>query len=230
MCLQFYAPRKDMIKDEWIVNSFTSNPDGAGIAWRQDGILHFKKGLMTLAEVRRAINLIPDDSPVLAHFRFATAGGVSREMTHPFTPSDTLTGSGEAVFMQNGVVSGSIIQNVLDLWDEGTPEQKKEIRQRFYNNTVSDTWAIFQPLWQMPREIACDILNQLTKMNWSRWIIWYPDEETPRLIAKDNVESDGCSFSNSAALRDSFDYRAYLGSYSKKKSKKVASLFGDDDF
>lgn len=78
------------------------NPHGAGIAWRQGGKIHFKKGL-DAQEVHRISLKV--QLPYVIHFRIATAGGMSPEMCHPFpiggsVRMDGSTGSG--VLFHNG--------------------------------------------------------------------------------------------------------------------------------
>lgn len=64
---------------------FGSNPEGAGVAWREaiDGVPHvrWKKGL-DLEQAQKLIAEVP--IPFIAHFRIASVGGPSRQLCHPF--------------------------------------------------------------------------------------------------------------------------------------------------
>lgn len=56
------------------------NGHGGGIAWRENGLVRWKKGL-------KAIEMLEFEAkgpPWLIHFRIATVGGIRPELTHPF--------------------------------------------------------------------------------------------------------------------------------------------------
>ena len=67
-----------------ISNCFTNNNDGAGFAYiTPDRKVHVEKGFMTEEAFIEAYNTIPV-YPHVVHFRIATSGDVSPEMTHPY--------------------------------------------------------------------------------------------------------------------------------------------------
>lgn len=82
-------PSNDSIKLMWETNS-----DGAGFMYALNGKVFIEKGFMKLTDLTRAIiNLEKfalksgtsvNDIPVILHFRIATHGGTSAELTHPF--------------------------------------------------------------------------------------------------------------------------------------------------
>jgi hypothetical protein len=80
VCVIFIAdkvrPTPDMVEKAW-----DRNPKGAGIAWRQDGEVLWRKGL-DLDEVAALIAKVP--MPFISHFRVDTCGGDGPNMTHPF--------------------------------------------------------------------------------------------------------------------------------------------------
>lgn len=90
-----------MVKAGW-----EANDHGGGIAWREEGDdqhVYFSKGL-TLEEM--IIHCAEKPLPYIAHFRIASCGGRSPELTHPFpiTPevSLDLEGRAPAVLFHNG--------------------------------------------------------------------------------------------------------------------------------
>lgn len=108
MCIIAAAKSRKLTKDE-IKNCFTSNPNGAGIAWSEGGKNHFQKGFMTIEKFQEFYNHF-DILPHVAHFRIATSGGVSQELTHPFLISlDSplpLAGSGaQPLLFHNGIIT-----------------------------------------------------------------------------------------------------------------------------
>lgn len=95
-------PTSDLLKKAELIN-----PDGGGVAWVEDYKVLFKKGI-TATEIEDLRDRI-GKSPCLAHFRIATAGGVSKELCHPFpmdvgAPLHLEGASKNGVFMHNGHV------------------------------------------------------------------------------------------------------------------------------
>lgn len=99
--------------DQEVENCYRSNPDGAGMAWAENDRVSVRKGFMTLD----AFNLAyadfqlshPEFIPHVVHFRVATSGGSSPEMTHPYkmTPDSELLVSEDtdaSVLFHNGVI------------------------------------------------------------------------------------------------------------------------------
>ncbi|RYD61715.1 MAG: hypothetical protein EOP83_16370 [Verrucomicrobiaceae bacterium] len=80
-----------------------ANPHGAGVAWREDGEVRWSKGL----DVDELENLIADLSgEIVIHFRWASVGGVTPKLCHPFPitacATTRLSGHARAVLFHNG--------------------------------------------------------------------------------------------------------------------------------
>lgn len=65
-----------------------SNPDGAGLMYPKDGMVHGVKGLMTFDDFLAAYAEVPDDAPLCLHFRIGTSGGMDGRVTHPYPITD----------------------------------------------------------------------------------------------------------------------------------------------
>jgi predicted glutamine amidotransferase len=80
------------------------NTDGAGVAWREENYVTWKKGL-NAKEVYELIQKL--NYPYIVHFRLATCGGKSPHLCHPFPVekdvSLDLEGKTKAVLFHNGV-------------------------------------------------------------------------------------------------------------------------------
>lgn len=81
-----------------------SNPDGAGIAWIQSNLVHWRKGLKG-KEIIKIAKSTP--LPFAIHFRLGTVGEKIPSLCHPFsvseTPSLSLEGKTRGkVLMHNG--------------------------------------------------------------------------------------------------------------------------------
>jgi len=82
------------------------NPDGSGLAWVQDGEVHYLKGLSP-AGIADSLSTL--SGPVIVHFRIATVGGKRAELCHPFPiaprPAAKRYGRARSVLFHNGTWS-----------------------------------------------------------------------------------------------------------------------------
>lgn len=82
MCVILYVNRTRPT-DEMVQRAFDHNRDGAGVAWRHRGRVHWKKGITDPEEVKELCRKLP--LPFVAHFRIASVGPAKPELTHPFS-------------------------------------------------------------------------------------------------------------------------------------------------
>jgi len=90
--------------DRMIEKAWNANSHGGGIAWRKDGLVHWRKGL-DYATLKEFIKTLP--FPYVAHFRTESVGGIRPDLTHPFPIDESgmnaLNGkTGGAVLFHNG--------------------------------------------------------------------------------------------------------------------------------
>mgnify|MGYP000941694876 CR=1 FL=1 len=108
MCIICICDKRKLTDDE-IYNCWTSNHDGAGIAWAENGKVKYKKGFLELEDFTKFyknVNVLPH----VVHFRTGTSGGNGPEMTHPFIVDDKgsldLEYEGDkSVLFHNGVIT-----------------------------------------------------------------------------------------------------------------------------
>ena len=104
MCVIIIKPEGCTIGEEVLRDAWMANPHGMGFAvWEGDRWI-VKKGFMKLAGALKAIQ--PHDvseKRLVVHFRFATHGGRSPELTHPFDIQ--LSDNTKAYLFHNGVLS-----------------------------------------------------------------------------------------------------------------------------
>lgn len=91
-------------------NMEDSNPDGAGVSWRDGNAIRFKRGL-TAQEIFDLQEEGEVTYPYFVHFRWATYGDKVGALTHPFPLGmralfGELDGTTDAVLMHNGSWSG----------------------------------------------------------------------------------------------------------------------------
>lgn len=80
MCILAVADKRRP-KDEELEKMHKANGHGGGIAWREGGYVKWEKGL-TLDEMKVLCANAP--LPFVFHFRIASCGGQTKELTHPF--------------------------------------------------------------------------------------------------------------------------------------------------
>ena len=83
------------------------NSDGGGIAWVDETVVQYRKGL-TAVQMHEELLALPVKTRWVAHFRFATVGEPSDGLCHPFpiqkdTPLD-IEGKSSQVLFHNGTV------------------------------------------------------------------------------------------------------------------------------
>lgn len=105
------------------------NPHGAGVAWEQDGAIHFLKGL-TAKEIYDLQEAGVMSYPYLMHYRWATHGDRVPELTHPFPlgPRALLgetSGSADRVLIHNGTWSyyDGIVERFMNDGNYELPEE-----------------------------------------------------------------------------------------------------------
>lgn len=90
MCIIIGKPTHEALPEYGtLANCFENNPHGAGFMYRNKGIIHIRKGFMSLPELLDAIDeeKISEKHEVIYHFRIATAGSIKPANCHPFPSS-----------------------------------------------------------------------------------------------------------------------------------------------
>lgn len=83
------------------------NPHGFGYAWTDDKVVHWKKGFEAKQFEDKIQDFLDKPFPKAIHFRLATHGGISAELSHPFPIKRgnplALEGEAKSVLFHNGV-------------------------------------------------------------------------------------------------------------------------------
>ena len=72
---------KERPTDDMVERMFDANNSGAGVAWRENGAVRWKKGL-DVDEIKELCRTVP--IPFVAHFRIPSCGGAHDTLCHPF--------------------------------------------------------------------------------------------------------------------------------------------------
>lgn len=115
MCVIIRKPEGVTIGKKTVEDAFLANPDGAGLAFFENGKTRIEKGYFKLEDYWRDINTLQQSKiELILHMRIATAGIVDDFQTHPFRVSETfgeckqkLSGTTKRpVVFHNGIISG----------------------------------------------------------------------------------------------------------------------------
>jgi hypothetical protein len=95
---------ESVVPVEHIRSAFTNNSDGFGIMTARDGRIVVSRGLYGINQIEA---LFADHAgvPFVAHYRFATSGGVSVANTHPFKILDKDEDGMDLYMVHNGVIT-----------------------------------------------------------------------------------------------------------------------------
>ena len=99
MCVILVADT-ERIPEDTLNKAARLNGEGNGVAWREDGCVHWAKGI-SLPEVHKFAKRLP--LPYIVHFRIATIGEKIPAMCHPF-PVDA-----QASVATTGKTQGSVL-------------------------------------------------------------------------------------------------------------------------
>ena len=107
MCVIIVCPPKVRPGLDALMSCASSNPHGAGVAWRASGSVRWAKNLGPV-EVNKLVRKLKGE--IVIHFRFASVGGVSPQLCHPFPVSRAaqtdLVGKAPRVLFHNGTWIG----------------------------------------------------------------------------------------------------------------------------
>jgi hypothetical protein len=187
-----------------------ANPHGGGIAWRERGLVHYRK-TDDPAEMRRLASQARGE--VVIHFRIASVGGVSPHLRHPFlvTGRSGLSheGTARAVLFQNGTWHG---------WVEAVERAVRAGHKR-PAGPMSDARAA---AW-LTHVHGPDFLRDLTP---SRWVLFTADTTIAHGQWR---ERGGIRFSNLHWCREDSDIPPHLVARSSAPQRmQTVDLWGGE--
>lgn len=180
MCLIIaQRPGTDRLPMDYFDNAWSSNHDGAGLMFIENGQLMLQKGIFKLKELKTAYKevyaRVGQTSHICIHFRYSTHGLKNKDNCHPHNIC-----GGEALLMHNGILS-----------DFDPPYGSKESDTAYFCRTV----LAFRNAKQMVNPIFVAWLETLIgKAN--KFVILNKFGELA--IANEDIGhwKDGCWFSN----------------------------------
>ncbi len=156
MCVILVCP-DDVRPDRATIHAcHSTNPHGAGVAWREDGEVRWMKGLEP-DELESLIAGLPGE--IVIHFRIASVGEVTPRLCHPFPvtacATTRLSGHARAVLFHNGT------------WSQWRETLRRMPRHRMPDGLLSDTRVAAS----MVDLCGMDVLERLP----GRWVFFDRD-------------------------------------------------------
>ena len=152
MCIIASIPAGSQIEENTLNQMWSSNPDGGGIAYIEDGKVKTYKS-MKLKKFRSNFFRILDehgDSDILVHTRIATHGSICIPNVHPFPVMQDGKELEDLVFAHNGILPTAFIPPAkMDISDT------RYINEVLFNGTDFDT-VLDDSRW---REMIGDIIG-----------------------------------------------------------------------
>ena len=187
MCVIIITNPENPISEQELNQAWNTNPDGAGLAYIEDGHVHYVRGFMNRAYYVETVQELQSKHALLLHLRISTGAGVTPQGTHPYVPGRLLSMKGEttrpAVAM-NGIISGQHL------------ETKK-------GNTLNDTASYIKNHPGAFKGINPDIIDIIADATGAKWAAATP---AGIITGGDFQEYDGRKYSN---LNHLWFYDAY---------------------
>lgn len=153
MCIIIFKPKnRKMPSDEIIKRCFESNPNGAGIMYRnKDNQIVINKGFMTVDALKDAITEISKNielkkTDVCIHFRISTTGSTIPANCHPFPLSNEINDLKElSVIADRAIAHNGILHDYSKLHNQETDlsdtmyfaKMLSGVNDRFLQNVIS---------------------------------------------------------------------------------------------
>ncbi len=179
MCVISFIKTGVAFTEDHARKMWEANSHGAGFAYYEAGRWQFVKGFMSFDELIKALKErgllgVENHPPFAIHFRIATHGGVTPELTHPF---EVGIKEGQALLFHNGTLSLPVEKGLSD-----TAQFAKFLTELGLNK---------EQLKLLLKEDG--ILEEVR--NKSRLCVLFPEEEEPLLVGG-WTEIDGLMVSN----------------------------------
>lgn len=175
MCVIIAATEKQVPSDI-LDRCAKANPHGIGVAWRENGITKWKKGVV-LPELNIMVSTLP--LPYIVHFRWASVGGVTDNLLHPFIIN------GDSPLKKEG-------ENETLLFHNGHYDDYR-VLQDLFKLKLEDVISDSRVLASIVSKYGYNILDSLGKKR-NRFVVF--SNKKIRFFGEDWKKYKGCLFSN----------------------------------
>lgn len=154
MCVIIITNPDNPIDREELSAAWDTNPDGAGLAYVDEGSVKFQRGFMNKSHYLDTVQELQTGRPLLLHLRISTGAGVTPQGTHPYKAGNVLKMKGktqEPVLAMNGTIRGQALRTKAGA---------------YLNDTASYLWE-HQDAFHQVSEALLDIVSQATGAKWA---------------------------------------------------------------
>jgi predicted glutamine amidotransferase len=210
MCILVYTKGKRRLTQSEFNNCWDSNPEGFGMAWRETirghKVIRYAKGFMRWYDALKAYERMQHFDDMVLHFRIATAGGVCKDLTHPFLISGSspimLDYTGQIpVLFHNGCVSDWYKKAATVIHSSARPIVGLMSDSRYMALAISRLRTMNEKI-------------KFLEKDWSKYIIYTPTET--HMVGTFNEEKD--AFFSNYGFRSYYHYGT-SSYYANKKDK-----------
>jgi predicted glutamine amidotransferase len=179
---------------------FSSNKDGVGLIWINGKNVFWKKGFMNLEDLKSFLKGLNFDE-IFVHFRMATSGERSVEMTHPFLISEK----------RDNLTEGELLENEVLLMENGVTNEIFSVADflEIERDNKSDTFLISEVFKKLGIFDVEEIKRKLKKIdNSSKFVLVAKQNDEVKIeFLGDWVEENGVRYSNRSGL---CEFRQYF--------------------
>lgn len=223
MCIIVVKDKKtELPKEEYLKNCFENNPDGAGFMYTKHNKVIVDKGYMTYSKfLKRYKKLCKkfnnfENKALIMHFRIGTAGTNSKENTHPYTMTDSISQLHKTYIKTDlGMVHNGIISD----YNPSEAEKKMDI-----NDTQNFIIKYLYPLYSHYRDFYKNeyIMQGLEDITKSK-LAFLDKNDIISLVGEFEKDENGVLYSNSTYNKSWYNLYYYdyplTKSYSDEKEE-----------
>jgi predicted glutamine amidotransferase len=171
MCVIAVSLKGKKLEEEKLRKMWNSNSHGAGIAIidKKKNLIIVKKGLMTFENFLNEYKKVPEGIVHAIHFRLASAGGRTPQMTHPFRVDriqiPKMEYTAKAVLFHNGTVRNheKLFLNILPALPKKTAMKILDLED------ISDTFVVSLYVARLGHKV-------LKYFSDDRWVVMTPTQ------------------------------------------------------
>lgn len=213
MCIAIVKPKNHLIAQSAARNCFSNNPDGAGFAYPDDGVVKIEKGFFTFESFWARFNEVQtsNNCDMLVHFRIATAGNVDKRNCHPWRINE------KAAMIHNGTIQEMINKNDPSISDSGNFAKVLSFIFKRDEKQFKDNWLRWFIRSTIGNGNKVAILNEKGEVviyneeagTWENGI-WYSNHSFS--YSKEEIEEKWLNFFNSTPHQTKKTKRIYYSS------------------